>query len=272
MKKFTKIILATMMLMYLLVPIIAYAQGESRQCTSKLNLKGGDCLTDDDKKNYIYTILETPLDTPDTTSQPGGDQSVRSCIRYTEILKNCSVEDKVQDIVNVKLLLGGSDVNQGECDPNITYGTSEGGESYYDCKQVTVILSKISEGGIGFLNTYVGLIYRWVAGIVGILSVLIIIISSLQITTAQGEPSTIEEARKRITQVIGGIILFFLGSGLLYMINPTFFKPPTYPEATQNATPVIAPAAVAAPAAAPAPVPTPAAPASVPAPPLTNPR
>lgn len=177
------------------------------------------CLTGNEEKNMVYAVIEEGLDTPDTTANEG-NSSVRKCARYTEILKVTTSGTKKTNDIRQELLL--------TCPDNLPdSGTDEHGQ-YFDCQEVSVIIVDPETGAIGLIQVYVGLIYRWAAGIVGVIAVLIIIVSGIQISTANGEPSVVEEARKRILQSLGGIAILFLASALLYVINPTFFKAPEY--------------------------------------------
>jgi|GEM_PF-3112815 len=179
---------------------------------------GNLCLSPEEKTSNIYTVLETPLETPEETQENSDRTVVKSCARFTQIL-NCA-NDKIIDTYLIKECPLESKI------PGGSYGQYNG--DYYDCQPVTVILSPIDQGGVGFLNVYVALIYRWAAGVIGVICVLIIIVSGIQIIAGQGEPSAVEEGKKRIFQAISGIALLFLASALLYIVNPTFFNPPKY--------------------------------------------
>lgn len=192
------------------------------------------CLTPEQKASNIYTILETPLETPEETAANSDGTLVKSCARFTQIL-NCA-KSKITDQYLIEECPPESQI------PGGSYGAVRGQDAkysgdYYDCQPVTVILSPLEQGGVGFLNAYVGLIYRWTAGVIGVICVLIIIVSSIQIIAGQGEPSAIEEGKKRIFQAISGIALLFLASALLYIVNPTFFNPPAYQEQYEKITP-----------------------------------
>jgi len=71
------------------------------------------------------------------------------------------------------------------------------------------------------LKFYAMQLYRWAASIVGIICVLLIVISGIQITASRGED--ISSAKNRITQALAGLALLFLSALILYTINPTFF-------------------------------------------------
>jgi len=87
-----------------------------------------------------------------------------------------------------------------------------------NCKPVYIIKG---ENGIDILQTYIKQIYVWGASIVGIIGVLVIVISALQITTSAG--GDVSAAKTRIFQSITGIALLFLSALILYILNPNFF-------------------------------------------------
>ena len=162
--------------------------------------ESGLCLTAEEKLNYITTVLETPLDSPedraayDKVGKDGktgiidnGDGTItKRCFRFTQILNlqvsGSSTQQKTDQYL-IKECPGENLITEG-------YGQQSNG-NYYDCQEVTIIMSPLSQGGIGVINVYVSLIYRWVAGIVGVIAVLIMIVSGLQIITAQGESEAI---------------------------------------------------------------------------------
>lgn len=92
---------------------------------------------------------------------------------------------------------------------------------YNQCSIVQII---IGQSGSAILKTYVAIIYRWAAGIVGIVAVLVIVISGIQISMDQGSGEGLSAAKTRIMQALTGLVILFLSSVILYTINPTFFK------------------------------------------------
>ena len=62
------------------------------------------------------------------------------------------------------------------------------------------------------------------AGVVGIIAVLIIVISGIQISMDQGGGESVTSAKNRIMQSLAGLVILFLSALILYTINPTFFK------------------------------------------------
>lgn len=89
--------------------------------------------------------------------------------------------------------------------------------------QCSIVQVIIGQSGTGILKTYVAIIYRWAAGIVGIIAVLVIVISGIQISIDQGSGEGVTAAKNRITQSLAGLVILFLSALILYTINPTFF-------------------------------------------------
>jgi hypothetical protein len=108
----------------------------------------------------------------------------------------------------------------------IKAGPTEGRPSMEDprttvnCEPIQVIMGK---DGIEILYTYIGMIYRWGASMVGIIAVLIIVASGIQISGSAGDSEAITAAKKRMFQAIIGMAILFLSAIILYTINPTFF-------------------------------------------------
>lgn len=137
----------------------------------------------------FFTILEEPLI---TKSQPPNNLL---CFRV------CGIE--AQDGKRVCEIMSSC-----PSDPNKT------------CKRIQVIKS---ESGAGLLYNYVGLIYKWAAGTVGIISVFVMVYSGIGIMTAGGDSGAIENHKKRIVQSLFGLVVLFLSGLILYTVNPTFF-------------------------------------------------
>ncbi len=89
--------------------------------------------------------------------------------------------------------------------------------------QCSIVQIIIGQSGTGLLKTYVAIIYRWAAGIVGIIAVLVIVVSGIQISIDQGSGEGVTAAKNRITQSLAGLVILFLSALILYSINPTFF-------------------------------------------------
>jgi len=88
-----------------------------------------------------------------------------------------------------------------------------------DCRPIQLL---VSTSGINLLKFYVLQVYVWGAGIVGIIAVLVIVVSGIQIAASGGEEQ-LTSARTRIIQSLSGLAILFLSGLILYTINPTFF-------------------------------------------------
>lgn len=89
------------------------------------------------------------------------------------------------------------------------------------CTTSTAIQILRAKSGVGLIMQYISAIYKWGASLAGMVAVVIIIWSGIQISTSQGKD--IEAAKNRIIQSLSGLALLFLSGLLLYTINPTFF-------------------------------------------------
>ncbi len=136
----------------------------------------------------IFVILEEPLGGPDAI------YCFRVCSRIVKEKNNCKIKATC-------------DKTDKDLGPNPT------------CQRIQVIKAT---SGVNLLNQYVGLIYLWSAGTIGIIAVLTIVISGIQIMTAGGS-GNIDTAKSRIVQAIFGLVVLFLSGLILYTINPTFF-------------------------------------------------
>lgn len=140
-----------------------------------------------------------------------GESIVRNCFRVTA----CKEGDKTMCV---------SFVNK-ECGIEEKQGTVKTAGSpvnvaVTNCEKVQLIISK---AGTGLLYTYIGMVYRWAASIVGVIAVLIIVVSGIQISAAGGDPGKVDEAKGRIIRALAGLAVLFMSGLILYTINPTFF-------------------------------------------------
>ncbi|MBN1494460.1 hypothetical protein JW911_01835 [Candidatus Peregrinibacteria bacterium] len=90
----------------------------------------------------------------------------------------------------------------------------------YSCQRVQVMKA---DSGTELIYNYVGMIYKWAAATVGIVAVFTMVFSGIMIMSAGGDSAKIDEAKKRITQSLFGLVVLFLSGLILYTINPTFF-------------------------------------------------
>jgi hypothetical protein len=123
-----------------------------------------------------------------------------------------------------------------------------GGSQKYSCGQVVNCLrekykaSKLTEGfvtcelqrdynqcivsgkdGLSLLSNYASQVYNWIAGIVGSICILVIIISGIQISIGGLSQEEVSSAKDRVIRALAGLVVLFLSAFILYTINPFFF-------------------------------------------------
>jgi hypothetical protein len=81
----------------------------------------------------------------------------------------------------------------------------------------------VGNSGVNIIENYLGLIYQWMAGLVGGIAVLMIIVGGIQIATGGGDQNNVNEGKTKIMQALAGLAILFLSGLILYTINPTFF-------------------------------------------------
>jgi hypothetical protein len=151
---------------------------------------------------WIVTILEEQIGSPKGTTASesfGGDTTIVNCLRCAEKCKgNASGTDTL-------------------CP---TYKALSDIPADAICQRVQVFFSK---SGAGLMYAYIGLVYKWAAGVIGIVCVLFLVLGGVQIAAAGDNTGKIDEAKQRIIQSIAGLVLLFLSAIILYTINPNFF-------------------------------------------------
>ncbi len=81
----------------------------------------------------------------------------------------------------------------------------------------------ISRTGAGILKVFVKQFYMIMATMVGSTAVVTLVINGVRISVS-GVTGDISEAKQKIFQAIGGIVILFLSGMILYTINPGFFS------------------------------------------------
>jgi len=156
--------------------------------------------------NYSV-VIEEVIDTNITDNE-----NIINCMRNTLCVERSLGIDCVTTLTNSEKL---------GCSPQARdFAEAENNKASLYCQPVQVLKSN---SGTDLLFLYVGTIYRWAASVIGILAVLVIVISGIQISAAAGEQQAITNAKNRIFQSLGGLVLLFLSGIILYSINPTFF-------------------------------------------------
>lgn len=162
--------------------------------------------------NQITAVIEEPLDFVGTE-----ESGMRDCVRVTICASRAAIGKGTECVT----LLNKADITKPEINTDFFTVT-------YNPVQVFM-----SQSGVEILYAYIGAIYRWGASIIGVIAVLVIVISGIQISAAGGEQGAVTSAKTRITQSLIGIVVLFLSGIILYTINPTFFTA-TIPKAEQT--------------------------------------
>lgn len=192
MKKLLLIIISSL-LFSLLVPTSAFAAQPGGQTNQTNNSTQSKCSTISYDDSHFYVILEEPI------SEEGF-----LCFRQCTQVKNT---DGGPPSTKCEYL--------DECTTNPTTGNK-----IISCQRIQVLESR---SGAELIYTYVGTIYKWAAGVIGIVCVLIIVFSGIQIMVAGGNSDAIGESKKHIVQSLSGLAVLLLSGLILYSINPTFF-------------------------------------------------
>jgi hypothetical protein len=103
--------------------------------------------------------------------------------------------------------------------------TDETWHFFPDLRDNAGVWKQVIQGGDGeeILKNYTKLIYVWLAGFIGIASVLMLVFGGIEISTAGANQEGVSSGTKRIVAALSGIALLFLSSLILRTINPTFF-------------------------------------------------
>ena len=167
-----------------------------------------------DDEGYIITIIEEPFNPEPINSTANGDDYVsRICYRnYFSFTSPNTKKEFTRSELSTECSQKGQEALLGENQKiyNIKF----------TCQQVQVLLTK---GGASAIQGYINVIYRWAAGIIGLIAVVVIILSGVQISLAGGDSNGVDEAKKRIIQSLLAIALLFLSGVILNFINPNFF-------------------------------------------------
>ena len=179
----------------------------------KHTLDGSASVTNDE--GFLITIMEEPFGENVEKVNDKGEK-----IFYTKRCYRNSVRLVDKENHNAKSL---TELSTKCSDTAEEYVKTLNNENYsysYSCQEVTVIFSK---GGTVMIEGYITMIYRWGANIVGIIAVLIIVVSGIQMAAAGGNQEAVTSARGRIVKSLVALALLFLSGLFLYTINPNFF-------------------------------------------------
>ncbi|MBN2087754.1 hypothetical protein JW758_05385 [Candidatus Peregrinibacteria bacterium] len=106
-------------------------------------------------------------------------------------------------------LSSGGDVNRTVRGPVQAILTFEEGKEY--------------QGPFGLLYNYIGLIYKYLSGVIVGFVILMSIVGGIRMTTSNGNSEAFDGGKKMIIKALTGMVLWFMSSLILYTINPTFF-------------------------------------------------
>ena len=186
-----------------------------------------ECISEAEQKgSQLIHIIEEPILQPSgsaTTDSNGrvcfsqdGNPDFKTCICYRNnfsYLKNGD-RDNLPELLTTcsKSAIELYEKHNATKDPET--------DARFSCQEVQVLFCS---GGTCLITSYIGMIYRWAATIVGLVAVIVIIVSSIQLSVAGGDSSAVESAKRRILQSIGGLAVLFLSGLILNAINPDFF-------------------------------------------------
>ncbi|MBI5152005.1 hypothetical protein HZA39_00560 [Candidatus Peregrinibacteria bacterium] len=175
---------------------------EQRIC----DVDGKNCKGTDERTKYIITPLEESIAGENVK---GDKNEIRQCTRVI-MDGNCKwIGDSAKAPPEAKSATYTKIIDGIKCPSGALR-----------CERVTYLLAKT---GTGVIEMYVGLIYRWAASLAGIVCILIMIVSGIQISAAGEDTQGVESAKKRIFQSLTALVILFMSALILYMINPDFF-------------------------------------------------
>ncbi len=83
-------------------------------------------------------------------------------------------------------------------------------------------VTAISGSGGGYIINYTKVLFAFIAGLVGLIALLMLIIAGVQIIIAGNEQQN-TQAKERIIGALAGLVVLAMGGWILYIINPCFF-------------------------------------------------
>lgn len=119
-----------------------------------------------------------------------------------------------------------SSTETGETETTATTSSSSG-PSYYEVNLQETMSGQPSKivalNGVDLINQYLSMIYLWMASLIGLLAVLMIVVSGIQIIFGGASPELVSDAKNRILQSLLSLILLFATALILKTVNPGFF-------------------------------------------------
>lgn len=154
---------------------------------------------------------------PDPTSRLGYKTDGINCRK--EVADACAPLNPVDECERTHVFDSDFNDTLSECVAGAAGGEGEEQNIVY-CRPAQVIEAG---SGSGLIKAYTALIYKWAAGTVGIVAVLVIVVSGIQIITSDVS-GDVDSAKNRIGQSLIGLAILFLSAVILYTINPNFFN------------------------------------------------
>ncbi len=170
---------------------------------------------------YIVEILHEPLDFGLVTAGSTEDYQIRRCFDNT-LQFRYKRKDSYTSFETLNFLAAEKDGKPG-CSQNAQALSKEilpEMEVRYSCREVQVILSK--GGPTGFYR-YISMIWRFGMSLGGLVSVVVIIISGIQISASGGSQDAVKSGKTRIIKSLLGLAILILSGLILNTINPIFF-------------------------------------------------
>lgn len=133
--------------------------------------------------------------------------------------------EKKQEALNEKRQEARSTLSENPC----TYKDATNNNIYTNeyCVQLESAIGSTQsihgKTGLDLLRNYIGVMYKYFASIIGILAVLVIVVSGIQMSMAGFNSEFSSQAKTRIFQALASLILLFLISLILRTVNPIFF-------------------------------------------------
>jgi len=229
-KIFIKLASLTIISVIITMNLMMVASANGNEFLKKLNdfaTKEKDCIKTTEVGKAIITVTEESY-VPDSSDPAkdvdlGNGVTARKCYRQTMIYTSLDNKTPAISASGLTKTCGAETLKEG--DNNKITGQIV-------CDEVTVLIA--TQGGSAMIQAYISMMYRWVASLAGIIAVLVIIVSGLQISLAGGGGEGMDEAKGRIIKSLSGLALLFLSALILYTLNPTFF---TKPASTSAASP-----------------------------------
>jgi|GEM_PF-5841229 len=81
----------------------------------------------------------------------------------------------------------------------------------------------VATNGVDLINKYIATIYKWMASIIGLIAVLMIVVSGIQIIFGGASPEMVSDAKTRVVQSLLSLVLLFCTALILKTVNPGFF-------------------------------------------------